>query len=390
MRTIKILMTFVAFALVFAACDKHFTNELDGGDLLGSKKGTSNGIVWNDSDRDNVVETVVGVRNTRRTNASGTKITSNAHSDRFPGIFFIWDWKQTHGLGYLKVKAWVFDQYEYFMITTKESNLYWDFKIVNPNDPTKLTEDDCYVFHIDRNWKNVNMVFVPEFKEKVDFCEAFMMSTEFKDIQSYFYTMYTDFGGVFGEGDDPNVDGLISYVYILNLIRDYVAIYHPDHAECVFGAPQRSPDCEMYAAILDRLGNTNNRRANWLRDYVEAQQIMLECGDDTHICNFYGLAKWLCTRYGPDGYMARIVHEGAWIGDIFLPYRADVIEELTALLKELEDFYHEVLEKYGCICDLNTWVHVHPEGLQDHNKLQELMRAVAAFWSNPGPNGHYY
>jgi len=387
MKTIKILMTFVAFALVFAACDKHFTNELDGSDLLGNKKGTSNGMVWNDSDRDNVVEKVVGFKSAR-TNASGPKIPSNAHSDKFPGIYFIWDWKQTHGLGYLKVQAWVFDQFDYFFITSKESNLYWDFKIVDPNDPTKLTGDNCYVFHIDRNWKNVNMVFVPEFKEKVDFCEAFMMSTEFKDIQSYFYTMYTDLGGVIGEGDDPNVDGLISYVYVRNLIAQYVETYHPEYAEC-FLAMSGNPDCEMYAAALDKLGNTNNRLANWLRDYIEAQQILNECGDDTHICNFFGLRKWLCTEYGPDGYMGRIVSGGYWIAGNFLPYRADVVEELAALLKELEDFYHEVVEKYGCICTLG-WVWDYPGGKQDYDKLHELMKAVADFWNNPGPNGHYY
>ena len=197
-------MTFVAFALVFAACDKHFTNELDGSDLLGNKKGTSNGMTWDDSDKVGAL-TVVGTPSDRK-NASGPKIPSNAHSDKFPGIYFIWDWKQTHGLGYLKVQEWVFEEYESFTITSKESNLYWDFKIELPKHgkskrgnerfvlkdedgnildakgkiALRKTEDNCYVFHIDRNWKNVNMVFVPEFETKTPPlpCEEFEVGTE--------------------------------------------------------------------------------------------------------------------------------------------------------------------------------------------------------------------
>ena len=95
-----------------------------------------------------------------RSNASGVKITSNAHSADFPGIFFIWDSKQKDA-GYLKVEEWIFDDYESFVLTAKMSNEYWDFPIAV--QPGQDAVDGCYIFFIPKViGKNINMVFLPE------------------------------------------------------------------------------------------------------------------------------------------------------------------------------------------------------------------------------------
>ena len=129
-------------------------------------KEPANGIVWN-GDKDKAVAVNIGSEpNDTRKNASGPKITSNAHSADFPGIYFIWDSKQKDN-GYLKVAAEIFDTYESFTLTSKESNKYFDFVIaVQPGQ--EPTTDDCYVFFIPKanNNKNINMVFIGEGKLK--------------------------------------------------------------------------------------------------------------------------------------------------------------------------------------------------------------------------------
>jgi len=119
-------------------------------------------IVWNgERDRALAVD-IAAVQNMTRKNASGTKITSNAHSADFPGIYFIWDSKQKDN-GYLKVHAGVFDAYESFTLTAKESKTYWDFAIA-PQSGQAKTDDGCYVFFIPKVYgkKNINMVFIGE------------------------------------------------------------------------------------------------------------------------------------------------------------------------------------------------------------------------------------
>ncbi|MCL2117869.1 MAG: hypothetical protein FWH27_05515, partial [Planctomycetaceae bacterium] len=116
---------------------------------------------------DRAVAVNIGFKeNDSRKNASGPKITSNAHSKDFPGIYFIWDSKQSDN-GYLKVNAAVFDIYESFTLTSKESNKYFDF-VIAPIDGQVSTADGCYVFYIPKvyNNKNINMVFIGEWKEK--------------------------------------------------------------------------------------------------------------------------------------------------------------------------------------------------------------------------------
>jgi len=123
-------------------------------------------LVWNGDSDKVAAANIEAVQNNTRKNASGAKITSNAHSADFPGIYFIWDSKQKDN-GYLKVDAEVFDKYDGFVLTSKESSTYWDFAItVQPGQA--LTGDNCYVFFIPRaqNNKNINMVFISDKLEK--------------------------------------------------------------------------------------------------------------------------------------------------------------------------------------------------------------------------------
>ena len=151
----KVLTTFSVFALICAVSVTAF-----------AAKQSADSIVWNGAADKAVAANIDAVQNTTRNNASGIKITSNAHSADFPGIYFIWSSKQKDN-GYLKVEAGVFDQYESFTLTAKESNTYWDFDIA-PADGQQKTADDCYVFYIPKvyNNKNINMVFLEKFVEK--------------------------------------------------------------------------------------------------------------------------------------------------------------------------------------------------------------------------------
>jgi len=110
---------------------------------------------------------IEAVASTRK-NASGDKITSNAHSADFPGLYFIWDSKQKDN-GYLKVHKAVFEKYKSFTLTSKESNTYWDFKIEIQDGQTMAT-DECYTFFIPKvyNNKNINMVFFGGWESKED------------------------------------------------------------------------------------------------------------------------------------------------------------------------------------------------------------------------------
>ncbi|MCL2479581.1 MAG: endo-1,4-beta-xylanase, partial [Treponema sp.] len=119
-------------------------------------------VVWNSVADKSLALNIDGVLNNTRKNASGAKITSGANSAEFPGVYFIWDSKQGDS-GYLKVDANIFKKYVYFVITTKESNNYYDFKVM-PQIDQKKTSDGCYVFYIPgaSNNKNINMVFIDE------------------------------------------------------------------------------------------------------------------------------------------------------------------------------------------------------------------------------------
>jgi hypothetical protein len=160
MKNLKIFSILALIAIVFAACQKdQFRNVIGGAD--NAKK--ISGVVWN-SEIDKPFAVNIDAVKSARTNASGEKIPSNAHSAKFSGIYFIWDAKQKDP-GYLKVDAKMFDTYESFVLTAKNANLYWDYKI-QPQVGQEQTPDNCYVFYIPKIEKNINMVFFTDWVAK--------------------------------------------------------------------------------------------------------------------------------------------------------------------------------------------------------------------------------
>jgi hypothetical protein len=129
-------------------------------------KAPANAVQWRGESDKAVAVTIDEARNNNRRNASGPRVVSNAHNENFPGLFFIWDARHRDN-GYLKVKASVFDKYESFTLTAKESNTFWDFSIA-PRRGQRRTGDDCYVFHIPKAQgnRNINMVFIGELVDK--------------------------------------------------------------------------------------------------------------------------------------------------------------------------------------------------------------------------------
>ena len=69
-----------------------------------------------------------------RTDASGDKIPSNAHSTDFPGLYFYWNDKQKDP-SVLEVQDWVFDLFEggSFILTAKNTRAYQElvWRVVN-------------------------------------------------------------------------------------------------------------------------------------------------------------------------------------------------------------------------------------------------------------------
>jgi len=159
MKKVNFLSYFVVLALVFSACNKEVRDQFVDEDFGGGAKSTLSTIKWNGDADKKVAVNIDYVNNDTRKNASGHKITSNAHSADFPGIYFIWDWKQKDP-GYVKVAAELFEKYSSITLTTKESNKYFDFTLAL-QDGQKKTADNCYVFFIPKvNCKNINMVFI--------------------------------------------------------------------------------------------------------------------------------------------------------------------------------------------------------------------------------------
>ncbi|MCL1982405.1 MAG: hypothetical protein FWG53_04840, partial [Clostridiales bacterium] len=113
--------------------------------------------------------------NSKKTDASGDKIPSNAHSGDYPGIYFYWNDKQKDD-GILKVDPALFDLFKdgKFYITAKNSNAYWDYWI-SPDDPKAAVTSEGYLLYqipryfmySDKNnkitkdeLKNINMIFI--------------------------------------------------------------------------------------------------------------------------------------------------------------------------------------------------------------------------------------
>ncbi|MCJ8014101.1 carbohydrate-binding protein [Paenibacillus sp. KQZ6P-2] len=150
----RILSVTLVFSMIFAMLSINVNAETV----------TSSAITWNSSDKD--VAREIGYEASSRTDTTGDKIPSNDNSSNFPGIYFIWNAKQKDN-GYLKVSADVFEKYDSFVLTSKESNKYWDFKI-KVQDGQKMTDDGSYVFFIPKanNNKNISMVFIGNFIPK--------------------------------------------------------------------------------------------------------------------------------------------------------------------------------------------------------------------------------
>jgi len=114
--------------------------------------------------------------NNPRNNASGDKITSNAHSADFPGLYFYWNDKQKDN-GVLLVDPAVFKMFVggKFTLTAKNSNNYWGYEI---SRATGTLIDGVYAYGIAKqikyneignngkvsakaeDLKNINMVFI--------------------------------------------------------------------------------------------------------------------------------------------------------------------------------------------------------------------------------------
>ncbi|MCL1976751.1 MAG: prealbumin-like fold domain-containing protein [Candidatus Bathyarchaeota archaeon] len=107
-----------------------------------------------------------------RGNAAGDKISSNAHSGDYPGVYFRWDEKQKMP-GVFLVEDWVFGLFEggVFYLTAKTSNSYYKYEI---SKATGVVKDGVYVYGIPKEvmgkdnkgkdspdtLKNINMVFI--------------------------------------------------------------------------------------------------------------------------------------------------------------------------------------------------------------------------------------
>jgi len=184
----KIISLVFAFTMVFvlAATAMAAPAPKDGVDLKG------NAMTWSAADNAAVASHFTGSTQkdksvpstalipvpSARSNASGDKITSNAHSGDYPGLYFYWNDKQKDD-GFLKVDPAIFTWFEedWFIVTAKNSNAYWDYKIVL--NEGYVTSEGYLLYQIPRYFmyteannkngkvtevkdelKNINMIFI--------------------------------------------------------------------------------------------------------------------------------------------------------------------------------------------------------------------------------------
>ena len=101
-----------------------------------------------------------------RTTTGSDKISPNDYNASFPGIFFFWNTIQDDD-GILKVEAGYFERFLEFILTVKDSNIFWDFRITLQKNQ-KLTPDNCYTFIIPREIfsdKDIKAVFLNDMVE---------------------------------------------------------------------------------------------------------------------------------------------------------------------------------------------------------------------------------
>jgi GH35 family endo-1,4-beta-xylanase len=91
---------------------------------------------------------------------SGVRITSNAYSAEFPGIYFTYD-SYLKDIVFVKACASLFKRYASFTVTTKAANVYTDY-VIAPEPSQQRTRNDCFVFVLDdpASDKHINMAFI--------------------------------------------------------------------------------------------------------------------------------------------------------------------------------------------------------------------------------------
>jgi hypothetical protein len=105
---------------------------------------------------------IVPTENPDRANATCEKYPYGPFGPRITGLFFT-PWGDQSPDAYLKVHPSMFDVYNYFILTTKNSDQYWDFKIM-PAEGQALTRDGCYLFAISKQEYTIDTVFVDEYQ----------------------------------------------------------------------------------------------------------------------------------------------------------------------------------------------------------------------------------
>ena len=149
--------------------------DVKGGDMTwnGYDQAAAKAFVQSASKDKALPKTALEPKESKKTDASGDKIPSNAHSGDYPGLYFYWNDKQKDD-GILKVDPDVFDLFKNgeFYITAKNSNAYWDYLILpDKGVPTSegylLYQIPRYFMYSDKNnktvndeLKNINMIFI--------------------------------------------------------------------------------------------------------------------------------------------------------------------------------------------------------------------------------------
>ena len=145
-----------------------------------------------------------GIPNNPRDNASGDKISSNAHSADFPGLYFYWNDKQKDD-GVLLVLPEVFDMFVNgeFTLTAKNSNNYWGYTI-SPATGTLI--DGVYAFGIPKQFQWISVDNKgKEKQEKEDLKNINMVFIDGEYKPGYFVigkVFYNEVGRVYGTGDN--------------------------------------------------------------------------------------------------------------------------------------------------------------------------------------------
>jgi len=234
----RILVLMLAFAMALTGAGPAFA------------KAAVSKVVWRGESDKVAAQNIDAVQNNTRKNASGAKITSNAHSADFPGIYFIWDSKQKDN-GYLKVEAGLFDTYASFTLTSKESNTYWDF-LIAPREGQEKTSDDCYVFYIPKvyNNKNINMVFVSEFVKRPPKKVEFEVTVYHRVVETGAYLVYPGVGETFSSTDEEYIEWLndVDGFTFLNLYlaatrnNDPASMASVEGYECAYVAKNNESD----------------------------------------------------------------------------------------------------------------------------------------------------